>query len=136
MSDEHLQSLDERMMNWSVLEWRPPARSSGVDISDGMEDQMTSERTFAGRRAVGAMLLLGVLASTFGSTAAIGGTVDVEANKKTARRWSEELWSQGNLTIADEIVAADYERHDPGDPFPARGPEGVKRLVTMLRAML
>jgi len=59
-----------------------------------------------------------------------------EQNKVTARRWSEELWSRGNLAIADDIVAADYVRHDPGDPFPARGPEDVKRIVTMLRKML
>ena len=26
-------------------------------------------------------------------------------------------------------------RHDPGDPFPAHGPEDVKRIVTMLRSM-
>jgi predicted ester cyclase len=40
------------------------------------------------------------------------------------------------LEVADEIVAPDYVRHDPGDPFPARGPEDVKRLVSMLRTML
>jgi predicted ester cyclase len=38
--------------------------------------------------------------------------------------------------VADRIVAAEYVRHDPGDPFQARGPEGVKRIVTMLRTML
>ncbi len=60
----------------------------------------------------------------------------IEQNKATARRWSEELWGRGNLAVADEIVAAEYVRHDPGDPFPARGPEDVKRIVSMLRAML
>jgi steroid delta-isomerase-like uncharacterized protein len=59
-----------------------------------------------------------------------------ERNKAAARRWSEELWSRGNLAVADEIIAKDYDRHDPGDPFPARGPEDVKRIVTMLRSML
>ena len=59
-----------------------------------------------------------------------------ECNKKTALRWSQELWSQGNLTTADEIIAPDYVRHDPGDPFPAHGPDDVKRIVTMLREML
>jgi len=59
-----------------------------------------------------------------------------EQNKATARRWSEELWGRGNLAIADEIIAPEYLRHDPGDPFPARGPEDVKRIVTMLRTML
>jgi steroid delta-isomerase-like uncharacterized protein len=65
-----------------------------------------------------------------------GGNMLTEQNKATARRWSEELWGRGNLAIADEIIASDYVRHDPGDPFPARGPEDVKRIVTMLRTML
>src|SRR5499426_1681204 len=59
-----------------------------------------------------------------------------ERNKITARRWSEELWSEGDLSVADEIIAPDYVRHDPGDPFPAHGPADVKRIVTMLRSML
>ena len=59
-----------------------------------------------------------------------------DQNKAIARRWSEELWSRGNLAVADEIIAPDYERHDPGDPFAAKGPDDVKRIVTMLRSML
>ncbi len=62
--------------------------------------------------------------------------MSVEENKALVRRWSEELWSQGNLAVVDAIVSPDYLRHDPGDPFPARGREDVKRLVGMLRAML
>lgn len=62
--------------------------------------------------------------------------MSTEHNKAIARRWSEELWSRGNLAVADEIIAPDYVRHDPGDPFPARGPEDVKRVVGMLRSML
>src|SRR5262245_19147755 len=61
---------------------------------------------------------------------------EMERNKHAARRWSEELWSRGDLSVADEIVAPAYERHDPGDPFPAHGPEDVQRIVTMLRGML
>jgi steroid delta-isomerase-like uncharacterized protein len=59
-----------------------------------------------------------------------------EQNKATARRWSEELWGKGKLEVANEIISSDYVRHDPGDPFPARGPEDVKKIVSMLRAML
>jgi len=59
-----------------------------------------------------------------------------DQNKTIVRRWSEELWSRGNLAVADEIIAPDYERHDPGDPFPAKGPADVKRIVQMLRSML
>jgi steroid delta-isomerase-like uncharacterized protein len=58
------------------------------------------------------------------------------ANKATAQRWSEDLWGQGKLSVADEIIAPNYVRHDPGDPFPARGPEDVKRIISMLRQML
>jgi steroid delta-isomerase-like uncharacterized protein len=65
-----------------------------------------------------------------------GGHMSIEQNKAVARRWSEELWGRGDLAVADEIIAPDYVRHDPGDPFPAHGPEDVKRIVTMLRAML
>jgi steroid delta-isomerase-like uncharacterized protein len=66
----------------------------------------------------------------------VSATMSTERNKAIARRWSEELWSRGELPVADEIVSPDYVRHDPGDPFPARGPEDVKRIVTMLRSML
>ena len=59
-----------------------------------------------------------------------------EQNKALARRWSEELWGQGNLAVADEIIAPEYVRHDPGDPFPAHGPDDVKRIVTTLRSIL
>lgn len=62
--------------------------------------------------------------------------MSTEENKAIARRWSEELFNQGNLVIADEIVAPTYRRHDPGDPFAVEGPEGVKRLVSMLRAQM
>jgi steroid delta-isomerase-like uncharacterized protein len=57
-----------------------------------------------------------------------------EENKAIARRWSEELWSTGNLAVADKLVAPNYVRHDPGDLFSVEGPEGVKRLVERIRA--
>src|SRR5262245_10620379 len=70
------------------------------------------------------------------SRLAEGGSMSMEQNKAMARRWSEELWGQGKLAVADEIIGPEYVRHDPGDPFPARGPEDVKRIVSMLRTML
>lgn len=73
---------------------------------------------------------------TFETPVAPRSVTEMERNKRTARRWSEELWSRGDLAVADEIIAPEYERHDPGDPFPAHGPDDVKRIVTMLRTML
>lgn len=80
-------------------------------------------------------LMVTVLAAMFAPSAAEAQTA-IDQNKLTARRWSEELWSRGNLEVADEIIAKEYVRHDPGDPFPAKGPEDVKRIVAMLRSML
>jgi steroid delta-isomerase-like uncharacterized protein len=91
------------------------------------------------KRTVMAMLVvaMGGMAAERNAAAQQGGTMStIDQNKATARRWSEDLWGRGNLAVADEIVAADYLRHDPGDPFPARGPADVKRIVTMLRTML
>lgn len=68
-------------------------------------------------------------------TARSGGTMSMDQNRKAALRWSQELWNEGKLATADDIIAPDYVRHDPGDPFPAHGPDDVKRIVTMLRAM-
>jgi steroid delta-isomerase-like uncharacterized protein len=82
-----------------------------------------------------ALLAVAVAGSVAAQRIATGGTM-IEQNKAVALRWSEELWSKGDLTVADEIVAPGYVRHDPGDPFPAQGPEDVKRIVRMLRSML
>ena len=62
--------------------------------------------------------------------------MSTEENKAIVRRWSEELFNQGNLEVADEIVAPTYRRHDPGDPFAVEGPEDLKRMVSMLRAQV
>jgi len=101
---------------------------------------MTTTRQTAGwKAAAGTSVLLA--AALVGQVAAqrpieTGGLVTIEQNKAAALRWSQELWSQGHLSVADDIIAPDYVRHDPGDPFPARGPEDVKRIVAMLRGML
>jgi steroid delta-isomerase-like uncharacterized protein len=109
--------------------------STNVDIK--LEDIMNTKRV--GLRIAAAAILLAGAASVSGGSA--GPTVKdsarvLEQNKAVARRWSEELWGRGNLRVADEIIAADYVRHDAGDPFSARGPDDVKRIVGMLRSML
>jgi len=37
----------------------------------------------------------------------------MSAYKTLARRWTEEIWNQGNMATIDEIVAADYAQHIP-----------------------
>jgi steroid delta-isomerase-like uncharacterized protein len=54
-------------------------------------------------------------------------------NKTLTRRWFKELWSKGNLAVADEIVAANYTNNDPAAPMPGEGREGLKKHVMMYR---
>ena len=54
------------------------------------------------------------------------------ANKALVRRFVEQVISQGNLAVVDELVAGDYVYHGPG--MQVGGPDGLKQLFTMLRA--
>jgi predicted SnoaL-like aldol condensation-catalyzing enzyme len=49
-----------------------------------------------------------------------------EGNKAIIRRLVEELWSEGNLSIADEFFSQNYTHHDPSTPDFGQGPEGEK----------
>jgi len=55
-----------------------------------------------------------------------------EENKAIARRALEEIVSaEGNLDVADDIIAPNYVGHDPVSPEDVRGPEGVKEFASM-----
>lgn len=56
--------------------------------------------------------------------------MDIEANKTIVRRYIE-LWSTGNLSLADEILAADFVDHT--HPHQTPGPESVKQEVKAFR---
>lgn len=48
--------------------------------------------------------------------------------KQIVRQLCEEPW-KGNIGVIDEYVAPGYVGHDPAEPEPIRGPEGVKENV-------
>src|SRR3712207_2787269 len=54
-----------------------------------------------------------------------------EESKAVARRWFEDLFNAGNLEVADEIIAADHDNHDPTLPGFPPGPEGQKQVVNL-----
>jgi steroid delta-isomerase-like uncharacterized protein len=60
--------------------------------------------------------------------------MSTETNKAITRRYFEEIFNEGNLAVADEIIAPDYASIGPG-AFPGLppGPEGSKMLVTTYR---
>ena len=51
-----------------------------------------------------------------------------EATKAVVQRFYREMWSEGNLDVADELFAAGFIGHAPGNTL-TRGPAGVKKLV-------
>ncbi len=55
----------------------------------------------------------------------------VSENEGLARRFFEELWNEGELTVADELIAAEHVHHVGGQEL--SGPEGVRGAVTWLR---
>jgi steroid delta-isomerase-like uncharacterized protein len=54
-------------------------------------------------------------------------------NKAQFRRTYEELLNRGNLSIVDELVAADFINHD-APPGRNRGPESMRQLTNWLRS--
>jgi predicted ester cyclase len=53
-------------------------------------------------------------------------------NKALVRRINDELISQGQMSVADELLAEDFVDHDALPGFPSNR-EGVKQLFTYLR---
>jgi steroid delta-isomerase-like uncharacterized protein len=60
--------------------------------------------------------------------------MSTDMNKQIARRYWEELFSEGNLAVADEIIGPEWAIHNPAAPEPARGPEGARRVVALFRS--
>ncbi len=56
-----------------------------------------------------------------------------DENKAISRRVFEEIISQGNLSLVDEIFASNYVDHDPANPD-VSGPGGFKLLVSKYRS--
>jgi steroid delta-isomerase-like uncharacterized protein len=55
--------------------------------------------------------------------------------ESVVKRWWEELWNQGNLALADEIISPEYTNHDPASPWVPSGIDGCKTLVTAYRTV-
>ena len=58
--------------------------------------------------------------------------MSVETNKTIARREVEAFESGGNLSVADEVLAPDYQLHFPG--FPTLDREGHKQMIAAFHA--
>jgi predicted ester cyclase len=59
--------------------------------------------------------------------------MSTEDNKAIVRRWLEEGWSKGNLSVADELIDPGFVVHGAGGQAVRSGPDGVKQLVSAWR---
>jgi predicted ester cyclase len=55
-----------------------------------------------------------------------------EHNKRLVRRALEEIYGDGNLGLADELVHREFVDHEPAHPEQPTGPESVKQTVRHL----
>ena len=60
-------------------------------------------------------------------------TASERDNKRLVRRALEEIYAQGDLELADELVHADFVDREPSHPGQPTGPESVKQTVRRLR---
>jgi steroid delta-isomerase-like uncharacterized protein len=56
-----------------------------------------------------------------------------EGNKALIRRYIEEAWNRGDLSVIGEVFAESHVGNDPANPG-VRGPEGVRQLVILYRS--
>ena len=54
-------------------------------------------------------------------------------NKEIARKYPEEVVTDGNLDVIDEIIADDHVQHNSAASEPLHGPDEVKENVSKLR---
>ena len=62
--------------------------------------------------------------------------MSLEQNRQAARRIAEEIIDQGKVNLIDELVAPNYEDHNPGPGGPrlfGEGREGLRSFVVALR---
>jgi steroid delta-isomerase-like uncharacterized protein len=65
---------------------------------------------------------------TWGASSGVTGDPgDPETNKAIVQRMIDEVLNQQNLSVIDELFAADYLMHDPAWPMEVKGPEGFKQ---------
>jgi steroid delta-isomerase-like uncharacterized protein len=55
-------------------------------------------------------------------------------NKLIIQTYFNEAWNKGHLAVLDSILSENYINHTPSTPNPAKGPAGLKPIITAIRA--
>lgn len=57
-----------------------------------------------------------------------------EHNKRLVRRALREIYTEGDLELANELIHPDFVDHEPAHPEQPTGPESVKQTVRHLQS--
>jgi steroid delta-isomerase-like uncharacterized protein len=57
-----------------------------------------------------------------------------EENKAIVRRLMEEVWTNGDLSLVDQLISVNYKHHDTSTPDFGPGPEGERKRATLYRS--
>jgi steroid delta-isomerase-like uncharacterized protein len=60
-----------------------------------------------------------------------GGSLMSAVNRPVTRRFFEEAWNTRDMALIDELISPNYTAHDPSAPDFGRGPERIKKMVSM-----
>jgi predicted ester cyclase len=60
--------------------------------------------------------------------------VSSQEGTRVVRRWFEDIFTRGDLSVVDEIVAEDFVAHGPGDHPGSHGAEAFKDWLRWYRA--
>ena len=55
--------------------------------------------------------------------------MSTEQNKAIVRRWIEQGWNAGDLSLVDTLYAPNVVQHDPSSPVPVASSEALKLYV-------
>jgi steroid delta-isomerase-like uncharacterized protein len=56
-----------------------------------------------------------------------------EQNRAVVRRFIDEVFNQGDLSVAEEILAPDYIHHDPATAEMGSGVDGLEKMIQFYR---
>ena len=59
--------------------------------------------------------------------------MSIESNKQAIIRYAEVVWNNGDLEAVADFIAADFVRHNAGEPTASPGPESIRQLVQVYR---
>jgi steroid delta-isomerase-like uncharacterized protein len=85
------------------------------------------------KSTVGTIIVMLVIVMVFGGMAIAKSKSKTDANVELARKIAEEVWSKGNMVVADQIFSDDVVRHSSDMPD-IRGKEAYKQFVLGTRA--